>query len=94
MPDTKSLKCRRCKCLPELVQEEGRSEVIRCPRCGVFGERDEITRTASEYFARSSMHSELHDFQRRQVAATRRFKNVTYLPGKLPKLDPPAFTLQ
>ena len=89
-----TLVCRRCDRIPELVREEGRRDVIRCPGCGVFGDRDEVTNRAVEYRARSITRGELHDFQRRQVASTKRLKHVSYRPGKIPRLAPPDFIIK
>ena len=88
---SKTLVCRRCDGIPELVSEEGCGDVVRCPRCGVSSDRDEVVRAAQEYLARSVMHDELNDFQRRMVSSTKRFKGVSYNPGKLPTLTPPDF---
>ena len=88
---SKTLVCRRCDEIPELVRQEGGGKVVRCPRCGVSSDRDEVVRAAQEYLARSVMHNELNDFQRRMVSSTKRFKGVSYNPGKLPTLTPPDF---
>ena len=85
------LVCRRCEVRPQVVKEEGRGDVVRCPRCDVFGDKDEVIRLAREYSARSVMHSHIRDYQRGQVAATKGLKNVSYSPGKLPALTPPDF---
>ena len=33
MNTEKTLMCRRCKVIPKLVKEEGRSDTITCPKC-------------------------------------------------------------
>ena len=86
-----TLVCRRCEVIPKLVQEEGGREVVRCPACGVFGDADEVTRRATEHAQQSIVNSQLDDFQRGMARSTKRQKNVTYRPGKLPAIAQPDF---
>ena len=74
----KKLVCRRCNCLPKLVREEGRSDTIRCPSCGVFGESEEVRTRAAKYEAQSIVQNAF------RKAFSKPSKYVTYRPGKRP----------
>ena len=45
----KILVCSRCQVQPELVKEEGRPDLVRCPSCDNSGDLDEVMRRAAEY---------------------------------------------
>ena len=87
----KTLVCRRCNRHPELVREEGASDIARCSVCGVFGNYEEIRERAVEYEARSEINRINHGRQKRLIDSTRGSKNVTYRTGKLPVLSAPDF---
>ena len=84
---SQQLVCSRCKVLPELVREKGNREMIRCPRCGVFGDREKVMKSAAEHF-NSSQIRDLQDSLKRQ---SRGSKTVRYIPGKLPNRQTPDF---
>ena len=84
---TKTLYCRRCNGLPERVVEEGRRDVIRCPRCGVFGDFEKARKLAVIYAGRSLTHDAIRNHQRRTAAGLKGVKHVSYRPGKIPNLS-------
>lgn len=74
----KTLVCRRCKISPELVREEGQRDLIRCPRCGAFGDREKVIRAAAEQVQRDAV-----DEMRKQIARSLSgSKLVRYTPGQ------------
>ena len=91
MDTSKTLVCRLCNCVPEIVRKEGNSDMIRCPSCGVSCGHKEATKRAGEYISRSTQNSIFSGFQRGQISSTKRLKNVTYRPGKLPRISKPDF---
>ena len=89
-----TLKCRRCKCLPKRIVEEGRRDMICCPTCGIHSDLDEALNLARTHAARSVSHGEIRAFQKRQAAGVKGAKNITYRPGTIPTLTPPAFVFE
>lgn len=89
--ETKTLVCRRCERPPELVKTENAGDVVRCPRCQVSGNHDEVITAAKKYLGRSVSYSAIEGMQRRLQTSASRSKHVTYKPGKLPSLTPPDF---
>ena len=88
MPQT--LVCRRCKVPPELVREEGQGDIIRCPQCGVFGDKEEAIRAAAQEVQRGMIDG-------LQNTLTRRFsrsKTVRYIPDKRPQRVAPSFVFR
>ena len=78
---TKTLVCRRCQVLPELVREEGHREVIRCPRCGVFGDYETVRESARVYAARELAQGEVDRFRHRLARSVCGSKNIRYIRG-------------
>ncbi len=86
----KKLVCLRCKVAPELVREKGQRDIIRCSRCGVFGDREEVIRAAAQHVARKITD----DLQDRLARSTSLSKNVRYLRGNRKGESTPAFVFQ
>ena len=86
----KTLICR-CKCAPEVARIKGRNDTIRCPRCGVAGNYDRVSKAAKKHIAQTIMHGEIDKFQRNIAKSVRGSKHISYTPGKLPRLSVPSF---
>ena len=86
-----TLVCRRCH---RAAENETGSSQIRCPACGVSGDRNQVIKAAQEYLARTTSHDIIGGLQDRLAATAARSKSVTYTRGKLPSLSPPGFILQ
>ena len=83
----KALVCRRCQILPKKSTVESGNDRIVCPGCGLEADLGVAVKAAGLYFS----HGELKSFQDRQVRSTRGSKHVKYVPGRLPRIDPPDF---
>ena len=86
--NTKTLHCRRCNCLAECVVVKGRPDVVRCPRCGVAGDFNEVQRLAAQHESKDIIKG-LQDRIRGQIG--KGSKNTVYRPGKIPRRPPPYF---
>ena len=42
--------CRSCDILAELVEEEGKPDMVLCPKCGLTMGHDSAVDTATDYF--------------------------------------------
>ena len=85
-----TLICRRCKVLPELVHKEGHRDAIRCPRCGVFGDREKVMATAAQQI----IDGEMRNHQARMARQFRNSKIISYTPGKIPNRRTPDFVFK
>lgn len=84
---SKTLTCRCCQFLPDLVRHEGCCDVIRCPVCGVFGAEEEVIATALKKISRGDLDA----FRDRIVRSVSRSKNFRYIRDSQPDLPEPDF---
>ena len=82
-----ALACRRCDCLPILIPEKSGRERVRCPKCGVSGERENVTKLAAEHAASDLVD----DFRQRLAQQFRTDKYVRFEPGSREHRSPPDF---
>ena len=87
VPEGKSLICRRCEVLSELVRQEGHRDVIRCPVCGMQGDRKEVTTAAAQQIS-SGIVDELRDGIARSVSGS---EHIRYTRGSRPHFPEPEF---
>ena len=83
----KKLVCRRCKVAPKLVREEGRRDIVQCPRCDVSNDFDKARKLAAQYFSQGAIDSLRDGFAR----SARGMKNVRYTKGNRKHMSVPAF---
>ena len=74
---TQTLVCLSCGRRPDLVQEEGKRDVARCPLCGVFGEYDEVVKAALRYAHRCHVYRQHQDILQRLGSSPQRKPNAT-----------------
>ena len=87
---TKTLVCRICKTLPEEVVVEGQLNRLRCPRCGISGEREHVLKLANEYMS----HQLIEEHQKALQRMTQRSKFIQYRKGYFRRLTPPTFVYE
>ena len=86
-----SLVCRRCKNPPEHDERKGRSNVIFCSRCGISANEKKVLEDARTYILESAGSAALDNLQSSIRSIASRSKNITYKPGKHPKIKAPDF---
>ena len=86
----KKLVCLSCKIAPELVREEGQRDIIRCSRCGVFGDREEVLRLAAQYASRKT----LDEHRDRIARSIRGSKTMRYVRGNRKSESTPTFVFR
>ena len=82
-----TLVCRRCKSLPEEVSVEGQRNRLRCPRCGISGEREHVLKLANEYMSHQLL--EQHDKEMQRIASRSNF--MKYTKGNRRRVSAPDF---
>ena len=87
---SRTLICRRCKVVPELVREEGHRDAVRCPGCGVLGDREKVVESVAQHVS-SSLINDIQNRRRRQFRGS---KTVRYVPGKVPNRPTPDFIFE
>ena len=87
---SQQLVCSHCKVASELVREEGNRDVIRCPRCKVFGDREKVMEAAAEHLS-SGLIGSMQNIISKQFRGS---KTVRYIPDKLPNRRTPGFIFQ
>ena len=83
--------CRHCRVIPDIVREEGHRDVVRCPSCGVFGDREKVVESAAQHVASGSLMKHIQNRRRGQFRGS---KTIRYVPGKLPNRPTPDFIFE
>ena len=91
MPTDKTLVCRRCKVMPKLIKEEGRSDTVRCPICGASADLHVASRVAAKYELHTNIADDLSDNIARIVKGSKFIRHVRH---NRPKMSAPAFTFK
>ena len=89
-----SLVCRRCNGAPEVIEQKGRGNVIRCPSCGISGSEKKALENAKAYIVESAGNDALETLQSSIKSIASRSKNITYKPSRLSKPKAPDFIFE
>ncbi len=89
-----ALVCRICDGPTERAVTDSDCVVIRCTRCGTFGDEDKVIQAASTYFEHCFGYGKIDGFQRRLSVAMKSLPNVVYTPSQLPKIAKPNFVFR
>ena len=71
--------CRRYEVTAEIIEVDGKPQIVRCPRCNVAVDFQAALKMAGEYLSQTS----IKEHQERMRRSFRGNKRIKYIPGNL-----------